>query len=188
MQSKNILFIVSGPSGSGKTTTMRNAMDNEIISFTTRAKRDGEEDGIDYLYITEEEFQALVDHGGIAESTTYYGTASYGITLSELLEKLDKGDAFVIVDVVGKAQLEALYPNTVSIFFSISKETAIARMKLRGDSDESINKRLMSFEEELENFYLYDYIIDNENSKNQALQAVNYIVGLERDKNVSTEI
>lgn len=184
MQSKNILYIVSGPSGSGKTTTMRKAMSNEVVSFTTRDRRYGEIAGVDYVYITQQEFDSLMQSGGIAEHTTYYGTASYGITMEELTGKLEKGNAFVIVDVVGKEQLEKLYPNTISIFFNLSKETAVKRMKERGDTQEAINKRLKSFDEELDNFYLYDYVIDNENTHKEAIAAVGYILDLESGKDV----
>lgn len=173
------LIIVSGPSGSGKTTGMRSVMKNEIVSFTTREKREGEVDGIDYIYISDEEFRRLLDTGGISESTTYYGRANYGITQEELDTKLGKGAAFVIVDANGKQQLEALYPNTLSIFFDISQMTALRRMVYRKDSPESVRSRLLTIPEELENFYLYDYVIDANKSKEEVVQSIQLILKTE---------
>jgi guanylate kinase len=157
-------------------------MDNEIISFTTRAKRDGEEEGIDYLFITQEEFDALMKEGRIAEHTTYYGSASYGITMDELEGKLAKGDAFVVVDVVGKKQLEELYPNTTSVFFRINEMTAIKRMQRRGDSAENIAKRLKTYGEEIDNYYLYDYIVENEGNHADTIESVRLIIEKEGTK------
>lgn len=178
MEKKNRLLIVSGPSGSGKTSIARRVMENEVVSFTTRAMRPGEVDGIDYVYITEERFKELYASNGLAEYTTYYGNASYGITMEELTSKLAKGDAFVIVDVVGKQQLEQLYDNTVSVFVWMPfVEEAIARMRKRGDAEELIQKRLRTYEEEIANFPQYDYLIDNTGSFGDAVEAFKAIVG-----------
>ncbi|MNS85176.1 Guanylate kinase [compost metagenome] len=154
-------------------------MNNEIISFTTRAKRSGEVDGEDYLYISEEEFRRLYDKGEIVESTTYYGRANYGITLQELEYKLSKGPAFVIVDVEGKKQLEEFYKDTVSIFFNVSQSNAELRMRSRGDAPETIASRLETIEEESNNFFLYDYIVDANQSKEDVIRSIHFILTLE---------
>jgi guanylate kinase len=137
-------------------------MDNEIVSFTTREPRQGEVEGVDYQFISQEKFDELYNSNGLAEHTTYYGSASYGITMEELTSKLAKGDAFVIVDVVGKRQLEELWDNTTSIFvFQPYPKIAIKRMELRGDSKEAIKKRLVTYEEEIANFPEYDVLLYN---------------------------
>jgi guanylate kinase len=182
---KNTLFIISGPSGSGKSSIARKAMDNEVISFTTRAPREGEVNGKDYVFLKEWEFDAMFKEGRIAEYTTYYGTASYGITMDELTSKLEKGDAFVVVDVFGKGQLENLYPKTVSIFIYCPYSAMLEnRMMARGDSWENILKRMKNYDEEMENFYLYDYLLDNTGSFEDAVSSFKAIVGGSFDSHV----
>lgn len=173
----NTLFIISAPSGAGKSKIAKSVMKNEIVSFTTRAPREGEVHGIDYLFIRQEEFDRLLANGGLAEYTTYYGNASYGITMNELTSKLEKGDAFVIVDVVGMEQLKKLHPKTVTIFIQVPTEMLEGRMRKRGDSEELIAKRLRTVEQEQENFYLYDYVIDNSGKLEDAIEAFKTIVG-----------
>lgn len=185
VKSKNRLFIITGPSGSGKTTIARSVMTNEIISFTTRSPRKGEIDGVDYIYITNEKFNELYDSGGLAEHTDYYGTAKYGITMEELKGKLSKGDAFVVVDVIGKEALEEIYDNTLSIFiFSPDSDVAFKRMSDRGDNEEQISRRLASYEEEIENFPLYDVLLDNIGNLGRAVEGFRKIVGGEFDSRI----
>jgi guanylate kinase len=151
-------------------------MKNEVISFTTRRKRPGEVEGVDYTYITQEKFDNLFNSGGLAEYTTYFGNASYGITMDELIGKLSRGDAFVIVDAFGMEQLKKLYAEHVTVFIRTDPREAVRRMMLRGDSDESIAKRLKTFEEELNSYYLYDYILENTGSLLESLDGMRAIL------------
>jgi guanylate kinase len=146
------LVVVSGHSGSGKTTLMRGLMDNEILSFTTRQKRDGEVEGKDYN---------MFDKKELAEWTEYSGN-HYGATKKEVREKLELGDAYVIADVTGMLQFQRYYLDALTIFIqSSSRDEAVENMLGRGDSMESIQNRMKTYEEELENFYLYDYVVEN---------------------------
>jgi guanylate kinase len=155
-------------------------MQNEIVSFTTREKRPGEIEGKDYIFISNEEFESMRDSGKIAEYTTYYGSASYGITMEEINKKLSKGPAFVVVDIEGKKQLEEIYDNTTSIFIYTSPEEAEQRMIRRGDKPENIAKRLATFKKELENMEFYDYAIENPDGKlEQTIQKVIDVVAAE---------
>ena|SRR5206468_4638902 len=156
----NTLFAISAPSGCGKTSIMRELMDNEILSFTTREKRKTETDGIDYQFISFSDFVELKDNGRLIEETNYYGNW-YGITTAELSNKIRNGNAFAIVDFNGMKQLKAIYPDTVSIFIKASQEDAIRNMIDRGDSFENIKKRLVAFDEELLNRIDYDYVVTN---------------------------
>lgn len=160
---KNTLFLITAPSGSGKTSIMRMVMNNEVVSFTTRHPRNNEVDGVDYIYISKEEFEIMKDSGELAEHITYEATGdSYGITMTELRDKLYLGSAFAIVTHHGMEQLKAIYPNCVTIFLLTDKEDAIEFMKSRGDSNESIENRLKTFDEEQSNRVYYDYVIKNE--------------------------
>lgn len=154
------LFIISGPSGTGKTTIMRSVMHNEIVSFTTRKKREGEIDGIDYIFLPVEKFDELKNNKELIEYVVYSGNY-YGIEKREVENKLKKAPAFAIVDFSGMRQLSALYPNNTKIFFKTSAESAIARMRKRGDSTEDIKRRLATYNTELRNSIYYDYVVTN---------------------------
>lgn len=159
-QSDNKIFLVSAPSGSGKTVILRSVMKNELISFTTRLKRENEVNGIDYIFITELEFEKLLDTNGLIENTNY-GDNFYGLTRDELNSKLALGDVFFICDVVGMRQIKKIYPNTVSIFIYSTKEDCEANMRDRGDTEQNIHKRLSTYETEIENLVLYDHVVTN---------------------------
>jgi len=159
-QSENKIFIISAPSGSGKTVVMRSVMKNELISFTTRQKRENEIEGIDYIFISESEFENLLNTNGLIENTNYGGNF-YGLTRDELNSKLALGDCFFIADVVGLKQIKKIYNNVVSIFIYSTKEDCEANMRDRGDTEQNIHKRLSTYEKEIENLVLYDHVITN---------------------------
>lgn len=170
-RSKPVLYVISGPSGSGKTTSIRQVMSNEIVSFTTREKRDGEVEGVDYIFTNVEEIDRLEQEGLIVERVLYAGN-SYGISQVEMDDKLSKGDAFVVVDLHGCQQLSALYDNIVSVFFSIDVEDARERMIKRGDDVSKIDGRLATYEKELSHAVNYDYVITNEYGKQDEVVAL----------------
>lgn len=157
---KNKLFIISGHSGSGKSSIMKSLMDNELISFTTRPKREGEVEGKDYYFISEEEYKKMLENDELVECT-YYSGNYYGLTKEELENKLALGHAFVIVDYIGATQLLDLYDNCVTIMLHTSKEDAVQQMKDRGDSIESIRQRMLTYHNEIENKQYYDYVVIN---------------------------
>jgi guanylate kinase len=173
---KNHLFMLIAPSGSGKTTIGRNVLSNELVSVTTREKREGEVEGKDYYFISEYEFGGLELTHSLAEQTHYSG-CDYGLTYEEIETKLKKGNAFVVVDVIGLKQLKAIYPNSTSIFIKTSKEDATRSMVERGDSLTKIQGRLMTFEQEQQNAIYCDYVVTNKYGKlHEAIKVVKAIV------------
>ena len=91
---KGVLFLVSGPSGAGKGTVLKNFLPKHpdmfySISATTRAPRPGEENGVQYYFMTAEEFEKLRMEGGFLESATFCGN-SYGTSRAAVMEKLEK--------------------------------------------------------------------------------------------------
>jgi guanylate kinase len=158
----NTLFIVSGVSGSGKTTLMREVLDNELVSYSTRPMRQGESEGNPYYFITEEQYDQMYNDGEFAEYSNYAGHGyRYAISYDELNDKLAKGDAYVISDVNGMDQFKSIYPNCVSIYIYVEKEEAEKHMRLRGDSEADIEKRLATYEDEISYMYKYDHIVVN---------------------------
>jgi guanylate kinase len=176
-KSNNTLYLVSGCSGSGKTTIMRSVMANEITSFTTREPRENEINGVDYIFLTQIEFDWLLNNDGLVEYTNYDGN-NYGITRSELYSKLSKDDAFAIVDFNGMKQLKRLYDKCETIFIYCTKEDAEKHMRIRGSSQEMIDKRMSTYESEIENLYYYDYVLENKNGYlDEAISIVKDIIG-----------
>lgn len=164
MNKEHTLFVISGHSGSGKTSLMRSLCGThmEVVSATTRGKRDNEVEGIDYYYIDKEEFYDLLEENEFAEYTNYYNSPSeYGITKAELHRKLQYGNAYAIVDYNGLQQLKNYYPNVVSIFLYTGKEEARKRMLERGDTNKDIEIRLSTYEKEMLTSHNYDYVIKN---------------------------
>jgi guanylate kinase len=151
-------------------------MNNEIISFTTRSPRQGEVNGKDYIFISEEQFQDYLNKNELIEYT-YYGGNYYGMIKSEIDYKLSLGDAFAIVDYHGMKQLKKLYENTLTIFIYIDKEQAIHNMRSRGDSEEYIKKRMETYDEEVTNLVFYDEVVTNyPNELQQAIEDVRNIL------------
>jgi guanylate kinase len=173
---KNTLFLITGASGSGKTTVMRSIMDNELVSFTTRKSRSGEVDGKDYIFISKEEFNHLLTNDGLMEQTEYSGQF-YGLTRQEFETKIANGHVFFICDVNGMTQMKTLYDNCISIFIYAEKEDAIKQMKLRGDNEESINKRVNTYEDEISNMYQFDEVVVNRHGElEQTIEIVKDII------------
>lgn len=166
---KGIPFIVSAPSGAGKTTLCRMAADHfpgmrHSVSYTTRKPREGEVDGVDYWFVGNETFDALVkkreflEHAGVHEKR-------YGTRKKDLLAILDSGyDAMLDIDVQGAANVRKRIKGGVYIFIlPPSIEACEERLKTRGkDSPEEIKKRLKIAIKEIKRSSEYDYIIINE--------------------------
>lgn len=175
----NKLFMISGSSGVGKSTIVNKLSDNIIMSFTTREPRQGEINGVDYHYISKEQFDYMQSNNELAEWTEYGGNF-YGLIRDEIESKLIKGSAFVIVDYNGMKQLKELYPDSVSIFIYTTKDDCIMQMRMRGDSNENILKRLDTYDEEMKNRVHYDYVVKNKRGQlNECIKVVRSIVEYE---------
>ena len=161
---------ISAPSGSGKTTLCKalQLVEPEIewsISYTTREKRSIEENGVDYFFISEKEFEDLIIQGHFVEWQNVHGFY-YGTSVSNL-ENAIKNDKIMLIemDVKGSMSIKELFPDqTFSIFImppSISKLRE--RLRSRGtDSERRINIRLKRFQEEMEFREKFDYVMINE--------------------------
>lgn len=156
----NRLYLISGTSESKKRTLIRSIMNNEIISFTTREPRVDEISGLDYNFITKEDYDELKASSGMMVETEESKNI-YGITRKEYEEKLNIGDAFVIVDFNGMKRLKDIHPNSYSIFIFEERKDIEARMRERGDSMESIIKVLDTYGLEVTNLIYYDEVVIN---------------------------
>lgn len=154
----NKLFLLVGPSGSGKTTISRNVFSKtqEVISFTTREKRDEEKHGYDYFFITIEEFEKMRNNNLLGEYVEYNGNY-YGLMLESIDDVLLDMDAYAIVDIHGFKQLKEIYKEKViGIFLNVSREKVESNLLKRKDSPENIEKRLELYDEEIKNIVFFD--------------------------------
>ena len=184
---KGILFVVSAPSGAGKTTLVRKVI-SELrgvhlsVSCTTRAPRPGEQKGVDYFFISRDEFNAMERAGTFIEWAQVHGDL-YGTPRANL-EKLQHGDDLVLeIDTQGAKKIREEFNDGVLIFIRPpSLEILTGRLRSRGgDSEEAIQARLHNAQKELDQIAWYDYIVVN-NEIEEATRHVASIIIAERCK------
>lgn len=166
---RGIIFILSAPSGAGKTTIYRAALKaiknlEFSISLTTRERRKNEAEGIDYSFVSEEEFNRRQSSGELAEWARVF-ESSYGTPRAPLDAAIASGrDILLDIDIQGAQQIRAKYPrDAVSIFvLPPTLEELAGRLRGRATEDESkIQHRLQKAREEAEAYPEYDYLIVN---------------------------
>ncbi len=165
---KGRLIVFSAPSGCGKGTMLEQIMKDEHYSFsvsaTTRAPREGEVDGVNYYYLSKEEFQRRVDNGEFLEHAVYCDNC-YGTLHSEVDSKLEKGINVVLeIEVQGALQLREKRPDALFIFVAPPSIAELRRrLHKRGtESDEIIEQRVSQAAREIAEAPKYDYIIVND--------------------------
>lgn len=180
-----VLVIVSGSSGVGKGTILKKLVaDNDNIKFaisaTTREPREGEVDGVDYFFKTEDEFKEMIDKGELVEWVNYCGNF-YGKSKKYIEEMSKKGyDLVVEVEVEGAKNIKRVYPDSVSVFIMPpSFEELEERLKNRGtETKESIQRRLQRARDEQKEMANYDYRIVN----NEVDNVIEFITDIIEDK------
>jgi guanylate kinase len=183
---RGTLFVVSAPSGAGKTTLCREARlcipDLAYsVSATTRAPRPGEVNGVDFRFVSEYQFRAMLDRGELAEWAIVHGNM-YGTPAGPLEAALHDGrDVLLDIDTQGAAQLRARYPEAVLIFI-VAPSMAELEQRLRerrSDPESEITRRLQRARDEVTLWRRYDYLIVNRDVK-EAMEQLESIIQAER--------
>jgi guanylate kinase len=166
---EGILFVISAPSGAGKTTLCKEIIDffpslRHSVSYTTRPQRPGEQDGIDYHFVTRTVFDAMVAQEAFAEWAEVHGNR-YG-TAIETLERFrsEGSDILLDIDCQGARQLKKSYRQGVFIFVLPPSLTELQR-RLHGrntDSPEVIARRIANARDEIREAVWYDYLVIND--------------------------
>jgi len=186
LEGKGIVFVISAPSGTGKTTLIREILKRVpgltySVSYTTRPPRPGEVDGVDYRFVTREQFLEMVKKGEFLEWAEVHGDL-YG-TPKGALSPPAGNDVILDIDPQGARQVKELKPDAVLIFLlPPSLEELERRLRERKkDPEEAIRQRLINAKKELEQIGLYDYTVVNDEVE-KALQYLSAIILAERSR------
>lgn len=171
MNNEQYLVVVSGPSGSGKDTVVTRLMEKhpeiEIsVSATTRDKRPGETEGVNYYYLTVPAFEQKIADGEILEYTQYCGNY-YGTPRSEVDRRIAAGTTVILViEVVGATNIKRLYPGATTIFIQPPSYAELEeRLRRRGtESEQAIQSRLARAVEEMGYASDYDETVVNDDA------------------------
>jgi len=177
-------FVITGPSGVGKGTLIRTLREQlpELalsVSATTRAPRPGEEDGVHYRFLSDDEFERLVEEGAFVEHARYSGRR-YGTLREELDRHLEAGHPVVLeIEVQGARQVRRTMPDAVQVFIAPPSEDALrSRLVGRGDTaPEDMEARLEVAREELAARDEFQHVVVNDRLED----AVAELVALVRD-------
>ncbi len=178
------VFVITGPSGVGKGTLIRGLMERHpelelSVSATTRAPRPGERDGVDYHFLTREEFDRRVAGGEFVEHADYAGR-SYGTLRSELDERVRAGAPVVLeIEVQGARQVRAAMPEAVQVFIAPpSLEALRTRLVGRGTDDaEEVERRLRVAEQELAAQPEFGHVVVNDRLDDALEQLTEIVAG-----------
>ena len=169
MNNQGILIVVSAPSGCGKDTVISKVLEQLgddamlSVSMTTRSMRPGETEGVNYFYVSVDEFKEHIENGDMLDYATY-GSNFYGTPIKPVKDKLAEGKiVFLIIEVEGGGNVKKIFPEAKKIFIMPpSMKELESRLRNRGtDSEEAISERLRIAETELQRANEYDYIIEN---------------------------
>ncbi|VXC99551.1 guanylate kinase [Pseudomonas sp. 9Ag] len=167
--STGTLYIVSAPSGAGKTSLVKALLDAQpqvrvSVSHTTRPMRPGEVDGVNYHFVSREEFLERLEHDEFLEHAEVFGNL-YGTSQRWLEQTLSEGfDLILEIDWQGAQQVRCLMPQAKSIFILPPTQEALRqRLTNRGqDSDDVIEKRMREAVSEMTHYVEYDYLVIND--------------------------
>ncbi len=180
---RGILVVVSGPAGSGKGTVLAKLLQDDrfrySVSATTRAPRPGEVNGVNYHFLTKEDFSARIAAGEMLEYTEYCGNF-YGTPMKEAEEMLRAGFHLILeIETVGALNVKKTCPDALSIML-LPPSFAVQEARLRGrgtETEECIKARLTQTKWEVSHVNDYDYVVFNHNGgAAEAAEAIRNIV------------
>ena len=166
---RGLLFVVSAPSGTGKTTVVERLV--QVVpglalsrSYTSRAARSGEADGVDYNFITRERFEAMIAADAFLEWADVFGNFYGTAALDTDRERASGRDLVLVIDVQGARQVRLRCAGTVGVFV-LPPSYDVLEQRLRGrskDSEAAMQRRLATARAEVAAFVEYDYVIVND--------------------------
>ncbi len=183
----SILMVISGPSGAGKDSVIQDLIKAQpnlhfVVTATSRAPREGEVDGVDYIFTTKEEFEQMIKNDELIEYAWVYQQYK-GVPKKHVLDALASGkDVIMRLDVQGAEKVRSLFPEAILIFLTpASTQEWLQRLRHRGtDSEKDLTIRIETVKEELTKIDLFDYIVINaEPDVAKAVQDIQTIIRAE---------
>lgn len=164
-----LLVVLTGPSGAGKDSILnalreRNTPYHFTVTATTRAPREGERDGVDYYFVTRDEFEAMVRGDDLLEHAMVYGQEK-GVPRAPIREALAAGkDVLMRTDIQGARYIKSIVPGAVTVFVTVpSIEELERRLRGRGsDTDHQVAVRLKTATEEIDSADEFDHVVVND--------------------------
>lgn len=169
---KGSLVVISGPSGAGKGTIVKSLLDEFVsvhysVSATTRAPREGEVNGVNYWFVTRDEFLRMKENNELLEWAEVYGNF-YGTPRRRVMEAINQGhDIILEIDPQGAMQIKKAFPSGVFVYIVPPSPRELSRrIHFRGtETPEAMQKRLSSVAKELGYVHEYDYLVINDELK-----------------------
>lgn len=177
------LYVISAPSGAGKTSLVKALLEQTenigvSVSHTTRAKREGEQDGIDYHFVDKEDFVSMVKDSAFLEHAQVFDNY-YGSAIANIESTLNQGEDVILeIDWQGAEQVRKQLPYSVNIFILPPSQQALEeRLRGRGqDSDEIIARRMRDAKNETSHYSEYDYLVVNDQFEDAIMELKGIVV------------
>lgn len=177
------LFIVSAPSGGGKTSLVQQLITNlnqieMSVSHTTRPKRPGEVNGVDYFFVTPQEFQRMVEADAFVEHAQVFDH-QYGTSTAQIIGRLQQGmDLVLDIDWQGAQQIKHAFPEAVRVFIlppslEVLRERLVNRQQ---DNEHVIARRMQCAQDEMQHVTEFDYVIVNDSFDTAAQELVTIVL------------
>lgn len=191
-----MLIVISGPSGVGKDTVLQRMKERSlpfhfVVTATTRAPRPNESHGIDYFFLSSDEFAAMIDQNELLEYAIVYNDYK-GIPKQQVRDALASGkDVIMRVDVQGAATIKSLCPGALLIFLTTqSEEEMVVRLKERKtETPEGLNLRIATARQELRRVQEFDYVVVNSNCHlDQAVDTIISIIEAEHHRTAPRKV
>ncbi|HSH02203.1 MAG TPA: guanylate kinase [Anaerolineae bacterium] len=185
--SSPVMLVISGPSGVGKDTVARILLEQRnnlhfVVTATTRPPREGEVDGVDYIFVTNDEFARMIDENELLEYAYVYNDYK-GIPKQQIRDALASNkDVIMRLDVQGAATMRKLVPGSVSIFLMAESEDALVRrlQERKSETSEGLKLRIATARQEVKRLSEFDYcVINPEGNREVAVAQILAIIDAE---------
>jgi len=185
-----LLIVISGPSGVGKDSVVQSMKERGmpfhfVVTANTRPKRDDEVHGVDYFFVSKEEFARMIEQDELIEYAVVYSDYK-GIPKRQVREALDTGkDVVMRLDVQGAETVRKLAPEALLIFITTeSEEELVGRLKARKtETDEELALRIATARKELKRVEAFDYVVINhENKLDETVDTIGAIIDAEHHR------
>ncbi len=189
-QQQPLLIVISGPSGAGKDSVLRRMKERKlpfhfVVTATSRPRRPGEVDGVDYHFVSPEEFERMICQGELLEHALVYDQHK-GIPKEQVRQALASGkDVVLRIDVQGAATLRRLFPEALLIFLTpASEKELLTRLRRREtETQESLALRLATARQEYDQIDWFDYVVVNADGQlDRAVDTIQAIISAEHHR------